>query len=252
ISCGFIPSPTDSDPWGSKSTSSTLRPYSASAAPRLMVVVVLPTPPFWLHIEMTRALPWMLIGRGSGRTGIGRPVGPITGSGSTDGAGVTGAARSSSGAGAGAATCSSSCCSTGRRNGIGSLAPPASPAACRFAEDAPATGTRGIGGISQALVPKGPEPNAFTRAPSVWASLRDSRLLGPSRATRRLYGFLLGSDNRIAAPPYAPSKSGDSVCTAQARRAHELPSCGELWGRRRLSRARADGLSRRPRGGCRR
>ena len=41
-----------------------------------MVVVVLPTPPFWLHIEITRALPWMLIGRGSGSTGIGRPVGP--------------------------------------------------------------------------------------------------------------------------------------------------------------------------------
>ena len=78
MSCGFIPSPTDSEPCGSKSTSSTLRPYSASDAPRLIVVVVLPTPPFWLHIEMIRALPWMPIGRGSGRSGHGRPVGPST------------------------------------------------------------------------------------------------------------------------------------------------------------------------------
>ena len=56
IWCGLSPRPTDSEPCGSKSTSSTLRPYSASDAPRLIVVVVLPTPPFWLHIEMIRAL----------------------------------------------------------------------------------------------------------------------------------------------------------------------------------------------------
>src|SRR4051794_19357594 len=43
-----------------------------------MVVVVLPTPPFWLHIEMTRARPCVASGRGSGMTGIGRPVGPIS------------------------------------------------------------------------------------------------------------------------------------------------------------------------------
>ncbi len=78
ISCGFRPSPTDSEPWGSKSTSSTLRPNSASEAPRLMVVVVLPTPPFWLHIEITRAGPCSVTGRGSGSNGIGRPVGPTT------------------------------------------------------------------------------------------------------------------------------------------------------------------------------
>ena len=59
ISCGLSPRPTDSEPCGSKSTSSTLRPYSASEAPRLIVVVVLPTPPFWLHIEITRAWPWV-------------------------------------------------------------------------------------------------------------------------------------------------------------------------------------------------
>ena len=83
IWCGLSPRPTDSEPCGSKSTSSTLRPNSASAAPRLIVVVVLPTPPFWLHIEMTRALPWVNTGRGSGRSGIGRPVGPSTTSVST-------------------------------------------------------------------------------------------------------------------------------------------------------------------------
>ena len=35
--CGLTPRPTDSEPCGSKSTSSTLRPTSASAAPRLIV-----------------------------------------------------------------------------------------------------------------------------------------------------------------------------------------------------------------------
>ena len=41
-----------------------------------MVVVVLPTPPFWLHIATTRARVGPLTGRGSGNVGIGRPVGP--------------------------------------------------------------------------------------------------------------------------------------------------------------------------------
>ena len=80
ISWGLSPSPTESEPCGSKSTSSTLRPYSARAAPRLMVVVVLPTPPFWLHIAMTRAGPCWVRARGTGKSGSGRPVGPITGS----------------------------------------------------------------------------------------------------------------------------------------------------------------------------
>src|SRR3954469_5301162 len=75
IWCGFRPRPTDNDPCGSKSTSSTLRPNSASEAPRLIVVVVLPTPPFWLHIEITRAWVGPLTGAGSGKSGIGRPVG---------------------------------------------------------------------------------------------------------------------------------------------------------------------------------
>src|SRR5688572_23130283 len=70
------PSPTVMDPCGSKSTRSTLRPASTSAAPRLIVVVVLPTPPFWLHIEMTVAGCPARRGVGSGSLGIGRPVGP--------------------------------------------------------------------------------------------------------------------------------------------------------------------------------
>src|SRR3954452_325400 len=87
--CGFTPSPTDSEPCGSKSTSSTLRPSSARVAPRLIVVVVLPTPPFWLQRATMVAGP-PVGGPGSGRSGQGRPVGPITGSG-ISGSSVTGA-----------------------------------------------------------------------------------------------------------------------------------------------------------------
>jgi hypothetical protein len=61
-----MPSPTDSAPCGSKSTISTRRPYSVSAAPRLIVDVVLPTPPFWLHIASTVAGPWSVNRAGSG------------------------------------------------------------------------------------------------------------------------------------------------------------------------------------------
>jgi hypothetical protein len=77
--CGLTPSPTDSEPCGSKSTSKTLRPVSARAAPRLIVVVVLPTPPFWLQSAMINArFGWLGSGgTGTGRSGIGRPVGPI-------------------------------------------------------------------------------------------------------------------------------------------------------------------------------
>src|SRR5260370_10937434 len=71
-----MPSPTDSAPCGSKSTSSTRRPCCARAAPRLIVVVVLPTPPFWLQTAATLAGPCVSRGSGSGKTGTGRPVGP--------------------------------------------------------------------------------------------------------------------------------------------------------------------------------
>src|SRR5690554_7119372 len=40
-------------PWGSRSMSSTLRLVAASEAARFTVVVVLPTPPFWLAIAST-------------------------------------------------------------------------------------------------------------------------------------------------------------------------------------------------------
>ena len=74
-----MPRPTDSDPCGSKSTSSTRRPCAASAAPRLIVVVVLPTPPFWLHTATTRAGPCSTRIDGTGNCGSGRPVRPSVG-----------------------------------------------------------------------------------------------------------------------------------------------------------------------------
>src|SRR5204862_4514402 len=43
-----LPSPRVAFPCGSQSTSSTSRSSAASAAPRLIAVVVFPTPPFWL------------------------------------------------------------------------------------------------------------------------------------------------------------------------------------------------------------
>src|SRR5215210_7311032 len=55
------------------------------AAPRLMVDVVLPTPPFWLHIAMMRAGPCSVRGLGSGRgrcrarAGSSRAAAPISG-----------------------------------------------------------------------------------------------------------------------------------------------------------------------------
>src|SRR4051794_25139412 len=110
MSCGFMPRPTDREPCGSKSTSSTLRPYSASAAPRLIVVVVLPTPPFWLHMAMIRAGPWVSRGAGSGNSGIGRAVGPI-GRCARSSVVVGSAATSGASAATGASACTSVCTS---------------------------------------------------------------------------------------------------------------------------------------------
>src|SRR5271170_1587459 len=76
MSCGWIPSPTESAPCGSKSTRRTRRPCSARAAPRLIVVVVLPTPPFWLQTATVRAGPCSISGSGSGKRENGLPVGP--------------------------------------------------------------------------------------------------------------------------------------------------------------------------------
>src|ERR1022692_749195 len=57
-------SAVDAFPCGSRSTTSTRDPCCASDAARLTAVVVLPTPPFWLAIVMTRHAP----GRGQGRS----------------------------------------------------------------------------------------------------------------------------------------------------------------------------------------
>src|SRR5213082_66571 len=56
ISSGFQPCDIVRLPCGSRSTSSTRRPCSASATPRLRVVVVFATPPFWLAKAITRAI----------------------------------------------------------------------------------------------------------------------------------------------------------------------------------------------------
>src|SRR6266404_3230146 len=45
-----MPRPVEALPWGSRSISSTCSPTAASAVARLIAVVVLPTPPFWLAI----------------------------------------------------------------------------------------------------------------------------------------------------------------------------------------------------------
>src|SRR5450432_2453474 len=50
-----MPRPVEALPWGSRSTISTGSPAAASAVPRLIAVVVLPTPPFWLTTARTRA-----------------------------------------------------------------------------------------------------------------------------------------------------------------------------------------------------
>src|SRR3982750_424861 len=49
-----MPRPVEALPWGSESISSTFSPTAARAVPRLMAVVVLPTPPFWLATTSTR------------------------------------------------------------------------------------------------------------------------------------------------------------------------------------------------------
>src|SRR3954467_15294546 len=50
-----MPRPVEALPCGSKSMMRTRLPTAARAVARLTVVVVLPTPPFWLATEMTRA-----------------------------------------------------------------------------------------------------------------------------------------------------------------------------------------------------
>src|ERR1700722_12675611 len=49
-----MPRPVEALPCGSRSTISTSSPMAASAVPRLIAVVVLPTPPFWLAMARIR------------------------------------------------------------------------------------------------------------------------------------------------------------------------------------------------------
>src|SRR4028119_882645 len=66
--CG-TPSPVEALPCGSRSTTSTRMPCRASATARLTVVVVLPTPPFWLATVMTRRAGRRPAAGGGGRPG---------------------------------------------------------------------------------------------------------------------------------------------------------------------------------------
>src|SRR6185369_14289816 len=50
-----MPRPVEALPCGSESISSTRSPTAARAVPRLMAVVVLHTPPFWLATTSTRS-----------------------------------------------------------------------------------------------------------------------------------------------------------------------------------------------------
>ena len=50
------PQPIVALPCGSRSTSSVLAPCSVREAARLTLVVVLPTPPFWLATAMRRVM----------------------------------------------------------------------------------------------------------------------------------------------------------------------------------------------------
>src|SRR5271156_500472 len=52
--CGSTPRPVEALPWGSLSIRSTLSPIAVRAVARLIAVVVLPTPPFWLAMARMR------------------------------------------------------------------------------------------------------------------------------------------------------------------------------------------------------
>src|ERR1700733_9128633 len=60
-----MPRPVEALPWGSRSITRVGSPTAASAVPRLIAVVVFPTPPFWLATTSTRGR-LTLFGFGSG------------------------------------------------------------------------------------------------------------------------------------------------------------------------------------------
>src|SRR5208283_1736579 len=56
-----MPRPVVELPWGSASMTRTWRSLAARDAPRLMAVVVFPTPPFWLATAITLPKVWGLL-----------------------------------------------------------------------------------------------------------------------------------------------------------------------------------------------
>src|SRR5206468_12688810 len=67
-----MPRPVDALPWGSRSTINTCSPIAASAVPRLIAVVVLPTPPFWFATARMRSdgePPWETVSRSGAGAG---------------------------------------------------------------------------------------------------------------------------------------------------------------------------------------
>src|SRR6516164_10412706 len=127
-------SAVDAFPCGSRSTTSTWVPCSARQAARLTAVVVLPTPPFWLAMVITRQ---------DGGRGHSRSVSPSAASAAWAGltavvlAGLTGAA----GAGPGLTACPCAGTVTGGRGDPGTAAiatpPPCPPPAPVWGETPP-------------------------------------------------------------------------------------------------------------------
>src|ERR1035438_4603055 len=70
LSSRWNPSPEEQFACGSQSTRRTLRPSRARQAARLMAVVVLPTPPFWLTTP--RIFPMGIKSNGKEDVGVGR------------------------------------------------------------------------------------------------------------------------------------------------------------------------------------
>ena len=236
-----------------------MRPYSASEAPRLMVVVVLPTPPFWLHIEITRALPWVLSGRGSGMSGIGRPVGPRT---------------TSSGASVSAATSTVSGSQLGRRPGRGSLERAARgrrpepwswrwgtggvPHRRRVLVDASTGGSRGL---RCRIVIRTCSHRSWWESPSLCAAA-DRAAASRCRLSRqpraRLYAPASRRQQADRDRMTPSSKSGDGLCvaprrgrTTSASPVHKPVHGGSQAGSLGLTPGRGDARRRTPRAGCR-
>src|SRR5215213_10692867 len=70
-----MPSPLVAFPCGSVSMTSVRFSATARQAPRLMAVVVLPTPPFWFAMAMMRDTPSLYAGGGEG--GLGESTGAV-------------------------------------------------------------------------------------------------------------------------------------------------------------------------------